>query len=219
MCVEDAEGLVQLVQHGALEIHTWGSRVDDVERADQLTFDLDPDEGLPWACVVEAARMIERRLTALDLPAFLKTTAGRGLWYELKAVCKRFADGMVEAEPTKYLATVSKAARKGKILIDYLRNGRAATTACAYSTRSRPQAPVSTPIEWQELTGDLKPDQFTIHEVPGRVATTKDPWRDFGKYRPRLTAAVQRGLAKASPASSAGPDVSASCCSGPVSRS
>jgi bifunctional non-homologous end joining protein LigD len=207
MYVEDAEGLVQLVQNGALEIHTWGSRVDDVERADQLTFDLDPDEGLPWARVIDAARMIERRLTALDLPAFLKTTGGKGLhvvvpitpsleWDELKAVCKSFADSLVKAEPAKYLATISKAARKGKILIDYLRNGRGATAACAYSTRSRPKAPVATPIEWKELTGDLKPDQFTIHELPNRIATTKDPWRDFGKHRPKLTAAVQRGLAK-----------------------
>ena len=208
MYIDDAEGLVQLVQNGALEIHTWGSRVDDVEHADQITFDLDPDEGLPWARMIDAARTIEQRLTALDLPCFLKTTGGKGLhivvpitpsldWDDLKAVCKSFADSLVKAEPAKYLATVSKAARKGKILIDYLRNGRGATAACAYSTRSRPKAPVAMPIDWKELTADLKPDQFTIREVPKRVATTKDPWRDFGKHRPKLTAAVQRGLAKA----------------------
>jgi bifunctional non-homologous end joining protein LigD len=207
MYIEDAEGLVQLVQNGALEIHTWGSRVVDVERADQITFDLDPDENLPWARMIEAAHTIERRLTALDLPCFLKTTGGKGLhivvpitpgleWDELKAVCKSFADRLVRAEPTKYLATISKAARKGKILIDYLRNGRGATAACAYSTRARAMAPVAMPIEWKELTADLKPDQFTIREVPKRIATLKDPWRDFGKHRPKLTAAVQRGLAK-----------------------
>jgi bifunctional non-homologous end joining protein LigD len=207
MYVEDAEGLVQLVQNGALEIHTWGSRIDDVERADQLTFDLDPDEGLPWTRVIDAARTIQQRLTGLDLPAFLKTTGGKGLhivvpitpsleWDELKAVCKSFADSLVRAEPTKYLATISKAARKGKILIDYLRNGRGATAVCAYSTRARAQAPVATPIDWQELTPELRPDQFTIRELPKRVATTHDPWRAFGEHRPKLTAAVQRGLAK-----------------------
>jgi len=207
MYVEDAEGLVQLVQNGALEIHTWGSRIDDVERADQITFDLDPDEGLPWPRMIDAARTIEQRLTALDLPAFLKTTGGKGLhivvpitpsleWDELKAVCKSFADSLVKAEPTKYLATISKAARKGKILIDYLRNGRGATAVCAYSTRARPKAPVATPIDWKELTPELRPDQFTIHELPNRVATTKDPWREFGKYRPKLTVAIQRALAK-----------------------
>jgi bifunctional non-homologous end joining protein LigD len=207
MYVEDAEGLVQLVQNGALEIHTWGSRIDDVERADQLTFDLDPDEGLPWTRVIEAARTVEQRLRGLDLPAFLKTTGGKGLhivvpitpsleWDELKALCKSFADSLVRAEPTKYLATISKAARKGKILIDYLRNGRGATAVCAYSTRARARAPVATPIDWQELTPKLRPDQFTIRELPKRVATTQDPWRGFGDYRPKLTAAVQRGLAK-----------------------
>jgi len=207
MYVEDAEGLVQLVQNGALEIHTWGSRVDSVEKADQITFDLDPDEGLPWPRMVEAAELIRHKLTALDLPSFLKTTGGKGLhivvpitpgleWDDLKAVCKGFADSMVRAEPSKYLATVSKAQRKGKILIDYLRNGRGATAVCAYSTRSRPKAPVATPIEWKELTTDLRPDQFTIRELPKRVAKTADPWREFGKYRPKLTSALQKSLAK-----------------------
>ena len=207
MYVEDAEGLVELLQNGALEIHTWGSRVDDVERADQITFDLDPDEGLPWTRTIEAAQTIRSRLTALDLPCFLKTTGGKGLhivipitpeleWDDLKGVCRTFADSMVRREPNKYLATISKARRKGKILIDYLRNGRGATAVCAYSTRARPNAPVSTPIDWKELTPDLRPDQLTIHEVPGRVATMKDPWREFGDRRPKLTAAVRRGLAK-----------------------
>jgi bifunctional non-homologous end joining protein LigD len=207
MYVEDADGLVQLIQNGALEIHTWGSRVGDIEHPDQITFDLDPDEKLPWPRMIEAARTIEERLTALDLPCFLKTTGGKGLhivvpitpsldWDEIKAACKSFADSMVRAEPTKYLATISKAARKGKILIDYLRNGRGATAVCAYSTRVRPNATVATPIEWDELTTDLRPDQFTIHELPERVAKKKDPWKDFGKHRPKLTAAVLRGLAK-----------------------
>jgi bifunctional non-homologous end joining protein LigD len=178
-----------------------------VEQADQITFDLDPDEGLPWPRMVEAAQMIKVRLSALDLPCFLKTTGGKGLhvvvpitpsleWDELKAVCKTFADSIVKAEPTKYVATISKAARKGKILIDYLRNGRGATAACAYSTRARPKAPVALPIDWKELTVSLKPDQFTIREVPQRVAALRDPWRDFAQHRPKLTAAVQRALAK-----------------------
>jgi bifunctional non-homologous end joining protein LigD len=207
MYVEDAEGLVQLVQNGALEIHTWGSRVDSVEKADQITFDLDPDEGLPWERMIEAAKKIEHKLTSLDMPCFLKTTGGKGLhivvpitpsleWDDLKALCKSFAESMVRAEPSKYLATISKAQRRGKILIDYLRNGRGATAVCAYSTRARPNAPVATPIEWKELTSKLRPDQFTIHELPKRVATTNDPWRDFGEYRPKLTSALQKSFAK-----------------------
>ncbi|HKU38681.1 MAG TPA: DNA ligase D, partial [Polyangiales bacterium] len=203
--VEDAEGLVQLVQVGALEIHTWGSRVDDVERPDQLTFDLDPDEGLPWARMLEAAHTIKQRLDALELPSFLKTTGGKGLhivvpiqpkleWDEIKALCKGFADSMVRKEPGKYLATISKAQRKGKILIDYLRNGRGATAVCAYSTRNRPNATVATPIAWRELDAKLRPDQFTIRELPKRIAEQEDPWHDFGAHRASLTAAVRRGL-------------------------
>ncbi len=207
MYIEDAGGIVQLVQNGALEIHTWGSRVDDVERPDQITFDLDPDEGLPWPRVVEAATEIKRRLDALELPSFLKTTGGKGLhivipirpeleWDEIKALCKGFADSLVRAAPSKYLATISKAKRKGKILIDYLRNGRGATAACAYSTRARPTASVALPIDWNELTTELRPNQFTIQNVPERIAKMKDPWRDFGRHRPALTPAVQRALLK-----------------------
>jgi bifunctional non-homologous end joining protein LigD len=157
--------------------------------------------------MIEAARLIEHKLTSLDMPCFLKTTGGKGLhivvpiaptleWDDVKVVCKSFADSLVRAEPSKYLATISKAQRKGKILIDYLRNGRGATAVCAYSTRARPNAPVATPIEWKELTAKLRPDQFTIHELPKRIATTEDPWRDFGDHRPKLTTALQKALAK-----------------------
>jgi bifunctional non-homologous end joining protein LigD len=205
--VESAGGLVQLVQNGALEIHTWGSRYDDYERADQITIDLDPDVGLPWPRVIEAAHDVQRRFEKHDLPTFLKTTGGKGLhivvpiapsleWDELKTLCKAFAESMVRAAPTKYVATISKAQRKGKVLIDYLRNGRGATAVCAYSTRARATASVAAPIAWSELTEDLRPDQFTLHNIPARLASVENPWRDFGKNRPKLTAALQRALSK-----------------------
>jgi bifunctional non-homologous end joining protein LigD len=205
--VESAGGLVQLVQNGALEIHTWGSRYDDYERADQITIDLDPDVGLPWPRMIEAAHDVKRRFEKHDLPTFLKTTGGKGLhivvpitpsldWEELKAVCKAFAQSMVRAAPTRYVATISKAQRKGKVLIDYLRNGRGATAVCAYSTRARATATVAAPIAWSELTEELRPDQFTLHNIPERLASVEDPWRSFGKDRPKLTAALQRALSK-----------------------
>lgn len=205
--IESASGLIQLVQNGALEIHTWGSRYDDYERADQITIDLDPDVGLPWPRVIEAALDVKRRLEKLDLPTFLKTTGGKGLhivvpiepgleWDALKAFCQSFAQSLVRAAPSKYVATISKAQRKGKVLIDYLRNGRGATAVCAYSTRARATATVACPIAWSELTEDLRPDQFTLQNVPQRLATTKDPWRDFGKHRPKLTNSQQRAVAK-----------------------
>lgn len=194
--VEDAEGLVQLIQVSALEIHAWGCRVDDVEHPDQLTFDLDPDEGLPWGRVIEAARLVRERLTQLELPAYLKTTGGKGLhivvpiapsatWDEAKTFCKEFCERIVRAEPGKYVATVSKAKRKGKILLDYFRNGRGATAVCPYSTRARPNASVSMPIAWDELTEALRPDQFTLPNAPQRL-TEPDPWADFGNVRRRI---------------------------------
>ena len=199
MYVEDAAGLLQLVQVGALEIHTWGSRVDDVERPDQLTFDLDPDEDLPWNAVIAAARELEQRLRRLELASFLKTTGGKGLhlvvpiapsveWDEAKAFCKRIAESMAHAHPDEYLVTISKQKRKGKLLIDYLRNGRGATAVCAYSTRARAGAPVALPIAWDELGADLRPDRFTVSSVPDLVAGRPDPWADFDAHRPALDA-------------------------------
>jgi hypothetical protein len=116
-------------------------------------------------------------------------------WDEVKPLCKAFAQTLVRAEPAKYVATISKAARKGKVLLDYLRNGRGATAVCAYSTRARPLASVALPIAWSELTGELRPDQFTLQNVPERLSILDDPWRDFGKRRPKLTTSVQRALA------------------------
>jgi bifunctional non-homologous end joining protein LigD len=160
--IDSLPGLIALVQMGVLEIHTWGSRVDRIEQPDRLTFDLDPDAGLPWARVIEAARALRRKLAGLGLNAFVKTTGGKGLhvvvpivrkyrWDEIKPFCKTLAESMTREEPERYLATMSKAKRKGKIFIDYLRNGRGATAVAAYSTRSISGAAVSTPVTWKEV--------------------------------------------------------------------
>jgi bifunctional non-homologous end joining protein LigD len=103
---------------------------------------------------------------------------------------------MTKANPGLYTDTMAKRARTGRIFIDYLRNGRGATAVCAYSTRARATAAVAAPIAWSELTEDLRPDQFTLTNVPDRLATVEDPWADFGENRPKLTAALQRALAK-----------------------
>jgi len=207
MYLEDAEGLVQLVQMGALEIHTWGSRVDDVEHPDQLTFDLDPDEGLPWAEVAAAARALKARLDQLELPTFLKTTGGKGLhlvvpiepnvtWDVAKQFCHDVAAGMMRRQPDKYVITISKQKRKGKLLIDFFRNGRGATAVCAYSTRARDGAPVALPIAWSELNAKARPGPFSVVDVPAHIGETPDPWADFGEHRPALTARVLAAAAE-----------------------
>jgi bifunctional non-homologous end joining protein LigD len=203
MYIDDAEGLLELIQFGALELHTWGSRVSRIERPDQLTFDLDPDGALPWSRMVEAAKTLKAALEELDLHPFLKTTGGKGLhlvvpieprleWDDVKAFCRALSDRIVAREPDKYLINISKAKRKGKILIDFLRNGRGATAVCPYSTRAKPSAPVAMPIAWNELTEALRPDQFRVENVPRRIAKSKDPWRELDAHRARITAAAMR---------------------------
>jgi bifunctional non-homologous end joining protein LigD len=204
MTVDDVEGLVGLVQLGALEIHTWGSHTETIECPDQLVFDLDPDEGLPWARMIEAAQLVRARLSELGLVPFLKTTGGKGLhivvpiaprmpWDAAKAFSKAIVDGIVREQPRKYLATMAKDKRKGKVFLDYLRNGRGATAIAAYSTRARAGAPVSAPLAWDELTLELRPDRYTLLNMPERlVALNADPWLGFDRARRAISAAMRR---------------------------
>jgi bifunctional non-homologous end joining protein LigD len=193
--VDDIAGLISLAQVGALEVHTWGSRADKLEQPDRLIFDLDPDEHVPWNRVVQSARQVRDFLEELGLQSFLKTTGGKGLhivvpierrfsWDEVKTFCKSVADLIVAADPRHYTANMAKAARKGKIFIDYLRNGRGATSVAPYSTRARPGAPISVPITWQELSPRLSSDQYTIRTIGNRLGSLKrDPWEGIASLR------------------------------------
>ena len=181
LAIKNVASLIELVQMGVLEIHVWGSTAKRLEKPDRLIFDLDPDPSVAWPQVVAAAREVRLLLEEFELISFLKTTGGKGLhivvpiqrrtsWEDAKAFCKGVADLIVRAAPDRYIATMSKAARKGKIFIDYLRNGRGATSVAPYSTRSRPNAPVSVPISWEELTPKLRSDHFTVTNLPARLA-------------------------------------------------
>jgi bifunctional non-homologous end joining protein LigD len=117
-------------------------------------------------------------------------------WDEAKAFCRAVADFMVRTAPDRFIATMSKAARKGKIFIDYLRNGRGATAVAPYSTRNRPGATVSAPIAWEELTANLRSEHFTIRNLPARLGRLKnDPWAEMAKTRQSITAAMVKRLA------------------------
>jgi len=198
LMIRDVEGLLGLVQMGALELHTWGCRADSLECPDQLVFDLDPDEGLAWQRVVDAAHALRERLQAVGLTAFLKWTGGKGLhvvtpieaktpWDEAKAFSKGIADAFVKEEPARYIATMTKQKRKGKIFIDYLRNGPGATSVCVYSTRARPGAPVALPLAWEALERELKPGAFNVKNLEQHLAQReRDPWADFAAARAPL---------------------------------
>jgi bifunctional non-homologous end joining protein LigD len=195
------EGLVSLVQAGVVEIHPWGSRVDDLEHPDRLIFDLDPGEGAPWSAVIAAAAEVRDRLHARGLKSFVKTTGGKGLhvvvpvepktgWAEAKSFTASIAEAMAADHPDRYVATQAKRARRGRIYIDYLRNDRGSTAVAAYSTRSLPQASVSTPLEWDELSSGLRSDHFTVGNLRNRLAFLKrDPWQGFFSARQRIPAA------------------------------
>jgi bifunctional non-homologous end joining protein LigD len=206
MRVNDMPGLVGLAQLGTLEIHTWGCHADKVERPDLMVFDLDPDVGMTWEHVALAAFDVRRRLGELGFTSFVKTTGGKGLhvcapikrtidWDSFKAFTKAFADQMAEDEPKKYTANISKAARKGRIFVDYLRNGRNATFITPFSPRARPNAPVAVPITWEELAHGVDPAAFTTKTVPQRLAgLKKDPWHGIDDVDQAITAAAWRAL-------------------------
>jgi bifunctional non-homologous end joining protein LigD len=196
--VRDPRGLVALVQMGVLEIHPWGARNDNPERPDRLVFDLDPGEGLAFADVVAAAREVRAMLESIKLTSFLKTTGGKGLhlvvpiarrydWQQVKAFAKRAAEKLAKEKPERYLIRMSKAERRGRILIDYLRNDPTSTAIAPYSTRSREGAPVATPLAWDELNEKLDPKAFNARTVPARLkALRADPWKDIGAVKQSL---------------------------------
>jgi len=205
MMIEDVRGLLGLIQMGVLEIHPWGARADDPDKPDRLIFDLDPDEGLAWARVVEGALAVRQVLEHVGLTSFAKTTGGKGLhvvapvkptldWDTAKEFCRAVVGKLAEAAPERFTATMSKAVRRGRIFIDYLRNARGATAVGAYSTRARPGATVSAPLTWDEVERGVRSDRFTIENLPARLDRRADPWADFAGTRQTVSRAALRLL-------------------------
>ena len=198
--------VVGLVQMGVLEIHTWNSVIDDVERPNRIVIDLDPGEQVTWRRVVAAARLVRRALEALELESFPKTTGGRGLHVVIPlvpaadwAACLEFARGFSESiertDRAAFTTRFAKAGRENSILLDYLRNNRTNTSIAAYSTRARPGAPVSVPIAWNELSAGLDPERVTLRSVTARLARLRaDPWTGYWKARQKLTAQRLRAV-------------------------
>lgn len=189
--IHDLDGLMALVQSGVLEIHPWGASARNLEKPDMIIMDLDPGDGVSWSGVITGALEVRRRLENAGLTAFLKTSGGKGLhvvtplkpsagWEAVKDFARSIADDMAADEPERYVATITKSKRKGKILIDYLRNGRGNTAVAPYSTRARRVAPVSMPIDWDELSDAIGPAYFTVLNALQRIAALKkDPWAEF----------------------------------------
>jgi bifunctional non-homologous end joining protein LigD len=200
LMLDGLDGMIDLVQASVLEIHPWGSTFTHLEQPDRLIFDLDPGDGVPWSAVVDAAIDLRTRLEDIGLTSFVKTSGGKGLhvvlpvqpsvgWDEAKGFTHAIARAMAAASPDRYVAIMSKTARRGKIFIDYLRNGRGATAVAAYSTRALPQASVSTPLAWDELSEGIRPDHFKIGNLRQRLDVLKrDPWAEIFTVRQKLPA-------------------------------
>ncbi len=196
--LKDAAGLLALTQIDILEIHPWGSRIENVEHPDVIVFDLDPSPEVKWKEVVEAAKEVKKKLAKIKLKGFVKTTGGKGLhvvvpikpeydWETIKTFAKAFVTILEQKNPNKYISNMSKQKRKGKIFIDYLRNQRGATSIAPFSTRARQHAPVSTPLAWNELTSHFEDTFYTIKTLPNRLKKLKkDPWDEFFKIRQSL---------------------------------
>jgi bifunctional non-homologous end joining protein LigD len=205
LIADDAAGLLALVQMDILEIHTWNSDAADVDRPNRIVIDLDPDEGIPFSRVVEGARLAREILASVGLDSFVKTTGGKGLhvvaplvpraaWDECFAFSRKVAQAMVRTDPSGFTTQMPKARRKGKILIDYLRNNRTNTSIAAFSTRARAGAPVSVPVRWNELD-DLAPPGFDVHSVRRRLSRLRrDPWKESFDTRQLLDSKTARAL-------------------------
>jgi bifunctional non-homologous end joining protein LigD len=201
LAIDGLQGLVAMAQMSAIELHVWGATEADPLHPDQVVFDLDPGEGVKIPEISAAALDLRDKLETIGLASFCRTSGGKGLhvvvplvpdqpWDAVRAFCKAFAETVSAANPEKYLAHVKIADRRGRILIDWLRNGLGSTAVASFCPRARPGAGVATPLAWNEVTPKLEPQAFTLTTVPDRLAKLKtDPWADFDAARRGLPAA------------------------------
>lgn len=199
LVADSIEAVVSLAQMGIVEIHTWNSTADDIERPNRIVWDLDPGPEVLWQQVVKAAELVREGLTTLKLRSWVKTTGGRGLHVVVPLKPKRtvaecldfsraVAEAIVRANPQAYTTAFAKSGRERKVLIDYLRNNRTNTSVCAFSPRARPGATVSMPLGWNELREP--PERWTMLTVPRRIAHIRaDPWTGYWESAQTISAA------------------------------
>ncbi|RWF69039.1 MAG: DNA ligase D [Mesorhizobium sp.] len=181
--VDDLAGLLGLVEMNAVEVHPWNATVDDIEHADRVVLDLDPGEGIEWAEVIETALALRDIMEAAGLESWPKVTGGKGIHLmgpletkmthdSARQLAKSLAQCLVEARPGRYLLSAAPAARRGRIFLDYLRNGRGNTAVGAFSPRARPGFPIAHPVTWSQVERGIRPDGFTI-DHPFRAAARR----------------------------------------------
>ena len=202
--IEDLPGLIALAQLGVLELHIWGSRIDDIDRPDRLVFDLDPAEDVPFTAVKAAALRLRDLLAAVQLESLPMLTGGKGIhvvvplqplhgWDVIKEFAGAVAQRLAADQPDRFVATMSKAKRHGRIFIDYFRNDKTASAVAPYSTRARPGAPLAWPLSWRTLPRVEAANEITLANHKRRLAGP-DPWAGYAEIRQTLEPAVLRAL-------------------------
>ncbi|OZI74782.1 DNA ligase D [Bordetella genomosp. 12] len=196
LTIDTLEGLIALVQWGVIELHTWNARAPKNDCPDRLILDLDPGEGVSWATLVEGAQLARGLMQEVGLVPFLKSTGGKGLhlvaplrplagWDEVKMLAHGLADRLERLLPDRFVANMAKAKRRGRIFVDYLRNGNGATAVAAFSVRARPGGPVSLPLPWEMLdpAQDLRGPAFNLRNACAWVENNPNPWADYATSR------------------------------------
>lgn len=203
LSIASIQGLLQAAQFNVVEFHTWNAQRDKILRPDRMTFDLDPGEGVPWSAVQEGAELVRVLLQELGLPAFLKTSGGKGLhvvvpiqrrhdWNTVKGFSKAIVQHLAETIAQRFVAKSGPSNRKGKIFVDYLRNGWGATTVSAWSARARPGMGVSVPIEWAELDQVTSGAHWSITSVEERFRKGNAPWDGYSAAAVSITVAMKQ---------------------------
>jgi bifunctional non-homologous end joining protein LigD len=202
--IEDLQGLVALAQMGVLEIHIWGCHVDDIERPDRMVFDLDPADDVPFGAVKTAALQLRDVLEAAGLKSFPLLSGGKGAhvvvplrprhgWDVVKGFAGALAQRLSAEQPDRYVATMTKAKRQGRIFIDIFRNDKTATAIAPYSTRSRPGAPLAWPLTWTALSRAESAHIVTLANFRRRLAGA-DPWSAYARTNQTLEPAALEAL-------------------------
>ncbi len=200
--IASVEGILSVAQWNAIEIHTQNAVAKAYEEPDRMVFDLDPGEGVEWKAMQEAAQIMRAFLDELGLPSFLKTSGGKGLhvvvpvkpeygWDTVKAFSQAIVRHLAGTLPERFAFKSGPKNRVGKIFIDYLRNGRGATTICAWAARARPGLGISVPLEWDELETLKSSAQWTVMNVHTRLDKGNDPWSGYAKAAKGITKAMK----------------------------
>jgi bifunctional non-homologous end joining protein LigD len=202
--IEDEAGLAACVQMSGLELHIWGSHIDNLEKADRIIFDIDPDEGLDFATTRQAAADIRDKLADLGLKAYPMVTGGKGIhviaplkpnleWPDIKEFCRAFSAKLEADEPERFTANIRKIKRTGRMFVDYLRNERGQTAVSPFSTRAKDGCTCAVPVSWDELKTLKAANLFGISEAADR-AKKPDPWPDYFDQKVSVTKAMMKAV-------------------------